>query len=215
MTTPSPSLMPGAAPEPQVDSPEPPKLEAPKADAPKPPWGSDDDFDPNRAWSLIQNVRSENGDLKAKLQDVQPILDAHDQQRRDEQGEIATAREDAAQATEQAAAWRSEAVRAKAEALAAGRFIDTDTALTLIGDLSGYATDAGIDIERLTGRLDQLAQDKPFLLAPPPQGFTPNRGQGQSGTGPIPLDAQIQAAQERGDVMQSIALKQQRFYQKP
>ena len=29
----------------------------------------------------------------------------------------------------------------------------------------------------------------------------------------MPLDAQIQAAQERGDVKQSIALKQQKFYQ--
>ncbi len=30
----------------------------------KPPWGSDDEFDPERAWRLIQNLRKEKEDLK-------------------------------------------------------------------------------------------------------------------------------------------------------
>lgn len=29
-----------------------------------PPWGSNEDFNPEKAWTLIQNLRSENADLK-------------------------------------------------------------------------------------------------------------------------------------------------------
>ncbi len=31
---------------------------------PTPPWGSDEDFNPERAWSLIQNLRQEVAELK-------------------------------------------------------------------------------------------------------------------------------------------------------
>ncbi len=191
-STPEPEVTPEAQqpkPEapPEAPKPKPAKApEAPKAETPTPPWGSDEDFNPQRAWNLIQNIKAD----------------------------LSSVREDLTKNTQQVESWRAEAIRSKAEALITGRFIDTDTALALIGDLSEFSTESGVDTEKLAGRLDQLAQDKPFLLAPPPhQGFTPNRGQGQSGTGPMPLDAQIQAAQERGDVKQSIALKQQKFYQ--
>nr|WP_294163752.1 hypothetical protein [uncultured Corynebacterium sp.] len=32
-----------------------------------PPWGSDDDFNPEKAWSLIQNLRSEKTELQNKM----------------------------------------------------------------------------------------------------------------------------------------------------
>jgi len=61
--------------------------------------------------------------------------------------------------------WRSEAVRAKAESLAAGKFVDAETALALVGDLSQFTTDSGIDATKLTARLDQLAhQDAEELV---------------------------------------------------
>lgn len=221
MTAPTPNQMPGAAPQPDPQPEAPatptpqPQPDAPKPEAPKPPWGSDEDFDPQRAWNLIQNLRTENTDIKGKLTAAQPILEAADQQRRDEQGELATAREDITKAQQQAETWRSQAIRSKAEAIAAGRFVDAEVAVQLLGDLSEFGTDDGIDVQKLAGRLDQLAQDKPFLVTPPPQqGFTPNRGQGQSGTGPLPLDAQIKAAQDRGDIQTAIALKQQQSFQK-
>ena len=93
----------------------------------------------------------------------------------------------------------------------ADQFIDADAAIALVGDLSGFADTDGVDIEALRSRFDQLANDKPHLLKPPP-GFTPNRAQSQSGTGQIPIDAQINAAQERGDLITSIALKQAKRY---
>lgn len=35
-----------------------------------PPWGSDEDFSPEKAWGLIQNLRSEKLDLRAKLTEL-------------------------------------------------------------------------------------------------------------------------------------------------
>lgn len=49
-------------PEPQ-DPPEPLDPPAPA----KPPWGNDDDFDPKRAWDLIQNTRGDVERVKAEL----------------------------------------------------------------------------------------------------------------------------------------------------
>lgn len=217
---PTPNAMPGAQapaadPAPPAEGQQPPAAPVDPAapPAPAPPWGDDANFDPQRAWNLIQNVRNEFAEYKKT---AQPALDAAEEQRRAEQGELDTVREDLAAAASRETAWRTEAIRSKAEALAAGKFVDAEVALALIGDVSGYTTaDGKVDVAQLQSRLDQLAADKPFLVAQPaPQGFTPNRGQGQSGTGPLPLDAQIKAAQERGDVMGSIALKQQKFYQK-
>lgn len=35
-----------------------------------PPWGSDEEFSPERAWALIQNLRSERDDVKVKHTDT-------------------------------------------------------------------------------------------------------------------------------------------------
>lgn len=224
MTAPTPNAMPGATPPAPLDSPvsadslntaPPPATPPPNPpSAPKPPWEqSGEEFNPERAWNLIQNKNRDLADLKAR---TDPIVEEHERLRRASQTDLDRAREDIAAAGEREKTWRDQAVRSKAEALAAGRFVDTETALALIGDISGYTNPDGIDIAKLTARLDQLAADKPFLVAAPPQppGFTPNRAQGQSGTGgAVPVDQQIKAAQERGDFATSIALKQQRYHQ--
>lgn len=228
MTTPSPSQMPGTVPsapteggtppvapvapsEPVPPAPQdPPAAEQPN---PTPPWGDDKDFDPAKAWDLIQNLRGDKATLQTKLSEAAPVLQAAEDARRAEQGELVTARQDLTAAAQRAEAWRSAAVQSKAEALAAA-FVDPLDAVTFIGDLSEYVDGDTIDTEKLTGRLTQLASEKPYLLkAAQPQGFLPNRGQGQSGTGQIPIDAQIKAAQDRGDLMTAIALKQHKHYQ--
>ena len=228
-TAPTPNNMPGAqaggeqppAGQPPADT-APPAAQQPPAqqpEAPKPPWEqAGEPFDPERAWSLIQNVRGENADLKARVTDAQPILDEHEQRRRDSQSDLDRANEDLTTVTNERDTWKTQAVRAKAEVLAAGKFVDAETAIALIGDLSEYTTAEGIDTDKLTARLEQLAADKPFLAIPAqppgPPGFTPNPAQGQSGTGQqLPLAAQIQAAEKSGNHRLAIALKQQQLYQ--
>lgn len=149
---------------------------APVADVP--PWG--EDFDPARAWRTIQNLRSENDGLKAKAST-------------------------ATDAATRADTWRTTALKSKAEALAAGKFVDTETVLLHLGDLTAFASDDAIDEAKLTSRLTELATTKPFLLVPPAQqGLTPNRAQGQSGNGGPLTAAQVAAqAESQGDMKAS------------
>lgn len=132
------------------------------------------------------------------------------------QSELERATEEATQTAAQLSTWRTQAVQAKAEALTAGRFAYTDVALQMLGDLSEYTTADGIDTDRLTTSINQLAEKYPnLLLQPNSHGLQPDRAQGQSGTGggaAATLDAQIKAAEARGDIMASIALKQQKLY---
>lgn len=181
--------------------------------APQPPWGSDEEFDPQRAWKLIQNVRGDNETLKQQLADAQPILDEHERLRQASLNDNERLTEQLSQSAGREETWRNQAIRSAVEAKIAGRFVDNDTVMTLLGDLSGFVDGDAIATDRITTALDQLAANKPFLVAQPgPQGFTPNPAQGQSGAAPsAAIDAQIQAAQDRGDFATSIALKQQKL----
>jgi hypothetical protein len=225
MTAPTPNAMPGAAApvQPAAPAPEAPQQPPPEAPATaplptqsdsRPPWEKAGvEFDPEKAWQLIQNVKGELNEYKTR---TDPIVAEREQLRRASMEDNERLAEDLSKSNEREQTWRTQAISAKAEALASTRFVDTETALALIGDLSQYVTGDAIDTTKLMARLDQLAADKPFLVAAPPQppGFTPNRAQGQAGTGgAMPLDAQIRAAEKSGDFGASIALKQQRYHQ--
>lgn len=54
--------------EPTAPQEEAPKPTPPPAAGPRPPWGSDDEFNPEKAWNLIQNVRAERDEAKASLE---------------------------------------------------------------------------------------------------------------------------------------------------
>lgn len=227
--TPTPNAMPGAqqpatgqpAAQPEPPTGTPPaagnsQQQATQTTPPAAPWeASGEPFDPDRAWNTIHQQRTENAALKSRLAEAQPVLDAHERQRVEAQSELERATEAATQTAAQLSTWRTQAVQSKAEALAA-RFAYTDVALQMLGDLSSYATDDGIDTARLTASLDELATKYPnLLLQPNSHGLQPDRAQGQSGAGggaAATLDAQIKAAEARGDVMTSIALKQQKLH---
>lgn len=205
----------GVPPAPAVTTPAAPPAAQPPAAVP--PWeASGEAFDPERAWNLIQNLRGENTGLKGQLT---PLQDAADASRRAEQGVLATAQEDLGKANTRGDTWRDTAVRFKAQVLAAGaRFRDPSDAITMLGDLSGFVNGDTIDEAGLAVRINTLAAEKSYLLSdgtppppPPAGGLEPNRAQGQSGTGAdATLDAQIAAAQARGDFTAAIALKQQK-----
>ena len=212
--TPTPNNMPGA------NAGEPPKAPAsatPAAQAP--PWGADQgNYDPDKAATLISNLRdsekakkTEIEALKAQLADAKPLLDAAEQQRQREQGETATLREqvgtlqaqlDAAQTA--AKANLGSALQAKAEALGASRpdgaFVNPTTAARLI-DLTECLTDSGqINEAAIASKLDALAQSDPYLIASATPGARkPNPAQGQGNGAVSAADAQ-QHAEKSGDV---------------
>jgi hypothetical protein len=238
--TPTPNAMPAnAAPPAAVAPPAPPAPAAPAAAAPAvtppvdpaaappaapaatevPPWGDDKDFDPKTAWNLIQNLRGDKTGLQTKLTGLQPVIDAAEQARRDEQGALASAQEDLGALSGDRDAWRAHAVVSDAKAKAAARFEDVDAALALakIGDGAEFVSGNVIDDAKIEAALEAVAQKHPLLLKPgsppPPPGFTPNRGQGQPGAGAVSIDAQIDAARKSGNVALSVALQQQKFAQ--
>lgn len=66
----------GPPPHPQLDpTPNPDPVPA-QPDGPKPPWGSDDQFQPDKAWRLIQNLRGEIDELKPKVAKLRELEDA-------------------------------------------------------------------------------------------------------------------------------------------
>lgn len=50
--------------------------EEPKKAEPKPPWGSDDEFNPEKAWNLIQNLRTDLEKAKPAVARVKELEDA-------------------------------------------------------------------------------------------------------------------------------------------
>lgn len=196
---PAPATPAPAAPAPTPVPAAPPAPAAPATPA-APPWGDDKDFNPITAWSLIQNLRNDKAELQSKL--TPPPAPA--------------APEPTAPAVDPAelAAWRAQAVVAEAKTKAGDRFIDAAAALALanIGDGTAFVEGNAVDEAKITAALDAVATNHPALVKPVgPPGFTPNRGQGQPGAAPASIDAQIDAARKSGNVLQSIALQQQKF----
>ncbi len=44
---------------------------------PTPPWGADENFDPQRAWALVQKLRTENGQIKGERDTFKTKVDEH------------------------------------------------------------------------------------------------------------------------------------------
>lgn len=249
---PTPNMMPGAqqaaATAQQTGAPaattQPAAAGAATGDAtPTPPWGTDNSkYDPDKAAQLINNLRGSEtaqadtiktqktriAELEAQLAEAKPLLDAHTEQQRREQGEVATLRQDMSGLQDQlttaqqtAKAHLELALQAKAEALASNRdpnrpgsaFINPATAAKLI-DVSGCLTDDGrVDDTAIASKLDALAQSDPYLVAAAaPAGRKPNPAQGQ-GNGSISAASTQQLAEKSGDIKGAVNAVAQHLYQ--
>lgn len=171
------------APKPTDPAPTEPAAAAPTADAP--PWG--DDFDAEKAWSLVQNLRAD----KEKLQ-KRPALTDEQKQKIAEYDRLAEAsktdleREKDARtnAETRAQALLNRAIKAEVKALAAEGFADPSDASAFL-DLTSYADESGeIDSERIKADLADLLTKKPHLgKSPASRVPAPNPAQGTSGAG--------------------------------
>lgn len=171
---------------PAPGAPEAPKPTEPAAAAPEaPPWG--EDFDAEKAWKLVQNLRSDKEALskrevltpeaKAKLSEYDKVLES---QKTAEQ----KAQEAAAAAQQRAEALVARAVKAEVKALAAEGFADPEDASAFL-DLKKYApADGDVDTEAIKADLADLLARKPHLgKAPTSRVPAPNPAQGASGSG--------------------------------
>lgn len=154
-----------------------------------PPWGDDANFDPEKAWNLIQGLRADKEKLSAR-----PALTDEQKQQLDEYQRLveASKTEQERQAEEltrwqtEAQKWRSDAVAARVQAIAAADFADPTDAVGAV-DPASYI-DAGGQIDEAAIRRDLTAvlERKPHWRrtpdgTPAPRVPAPNPAQGVGG----------------------------------
>lgn len=117
---------------PLMDEPDPPVADPPAADPPKPdekpPWGDDKDFDPGRAWKLIQDTRGDRDKLKRERDDLSGKVKEHEDASKSEQEKSS---ERAAEAEKKASAATLEAARLR---VALKKGLTETQAKRLVGD---------------------------------------------------------------------------------
>jgi hypothetical protein len=155
-----------------------------------PPWGTEQNFDPERAWSLIQNLRTDLDKAKSRpvlTEQQQADLDAYQRQVEANKTELQKQAEQTTRWQTEAETWRSQAVSSRVQALAAADFADPSDAASAL-DVSRYLNAGGeIDEEAIKRDLAELLTQKPHWRRSPeaplaPRVPVPNPAQGAGGT---------------------------------
>ncbi len=176
-------------------TPEAPKApEAGKQPDKTPPWGSAENFNPEKAWELIQNLRSEKGGADPSLKTELDQMRADQQKQRDALalalGVKPEEASDSDKLAQQVESLRSQILASEKRALAV-EFKVPETMLTASSadDLRAQATSLA--------EFAQAAHYAAITSSPPaaPPAFQANPGQGQGST-PTP-EAQAAAEYER------------------
>jgi hypothetical protein len=150
-----------AAPENTPAAPESPQASASQA----PPWGSEEEFNPEKAWNLIQGLRADKEKLASR-----PVLDEVAQQKLSEYERLEQAsKTELERATEELSRWQSEAekwrtasVSSRIEALASQDFADPSDAAAALSDPSKYLDAGGqINDEAIRADLNSVLERKP------------------------------------------------------
>lgn len=173
------------APKPEAPKPAEPGAPAPQGDT-KPPWGSNEEFNPQKAWDLIQGLRSD----KERLSKREALTDEHksklaeyDRLAEASKTELQKAQEAAQSNAQRAQALLDRAVQAEIKALA-NQFADPEDAHVFL-DVKKYAgKDGDIDTAAIQADLADLLTRKPHLgKSPESRTPAPNPAQGSSGGG--------------------------------
>ena len=169
------------APAPAAPAPPEPAAAAP---ADTPPWG--DDFDAEKAWKLVQNLRSDKEKLQKRpaLTDEQKTkLAEYDRLVEASQTELEKAQAAAKTNAERAQALVTRATQAEIRALAS-EFADPSDAVAFLADKKYAGDDGEIDTEQIKADLADLLTRKPHLgKQPTPRVPAPNPAQGSSASG--------------------------------
>ncbi|MGZ4518963.1 MAG: hypothetical protein ACXVXP_02950 [Mycobacteriaceae bacterium] len=152
---------------PETTSPATNPTSVPVATAPTdaPPWG--DDFDAEKAWNLVQNLRSDKERLQSRpvlTDEAKQKLAEYDRLAEASKSELDKAQEAAQTNAQRAQALLNRAVNAEIRALASGFADPEDAAAFLSG--KQYADDNGdIDTAAIKADLADLLTRKPHLAA--------------------------------------------------
>lgn len=188
----------------QQQTPEPPAAE-------KPPWGDDANFDPKKAWALIEGLRADKERLSARktLTDEQEQqLAEYEKLRQQNLTDQQRQAEELSRWQTEAETWRQNAIGSRIEALAAVDFADPSDAVTALADKVPQFLTAGGQIreDAIKAELAAVLERKPHwrrqdgATPPVPRVPAPNPGQGSGGGTPAADPAAAFAAVLQGQL---------------
>lgn len=179
--------------------PEQPKApEAGKQPEKAPPWGKPENFDADKAWELIQNLRSEKGGADPSLKSELEQMRTEQQKQRDALAAALGVKpeetSDSDKLAQQIETLRGQILTSEKRALAVEYKIPDEYHHML------NATDAD-GLRKQAADLKAFAEAAHYAAitaqpSSPPPAFAPNPGQGQGG-GPLSPEAQAAAEYER------------------
>lgn len=169
-----------------------------------PPWG--EDFDAEKAWKLIQNLRSDKESLAKRpvlTDEAKAKLDEYERLEQASKTELERKSEELSRWQSEAEKWRSASVASTVRALAATEFADPDDAVRNL-DTAKYLDAGGtVDEAAIKTDLAKLLEAKPHYRRAAATQQTrvpaPNRAQG-SGNG----SASGEPAQEFAGIIGSL-----------
>lgn len=176
-------------PTPAPPTPGPPQTPPPAAEqqGKQPPWGKPENFDPDKAWELIQNLRSEKGagpDLRTELDQLR----AQQTQQRDALAAALGVKPEETSDTEKLAqqieSLRGQIVASERRALAI-EFRVPEAMLTA-ADTAAMRQQAESLVAFAQASHFAATTAAPAATQTPPPAFQPNPGQGQGNTPPSP-----------------------------
>lgn len=158
-----------------------------------PPWGDDANFNPEKAWKLIQDLRTDKEKLAARPvldDDARQKLSKYDEIVKANQTDLEKAQGEVSRWQTEAEKWRGSAVASTVRALAATDFADPDDAVRNVEP--GKYIDAGgaIDEKAIKADLDALLAAKPHYRRATDDGSprAPKPNPAQGGTNGTPTD---------------------------
>lgn len=163
---------------------EPPVPTPPAGPAPSaPPWGAD--FDPEKAWNLVQGLRADKERLAARPvldDDAKRKLAEFDRLEAASKTELERKTEEVTRWQTEAERWRATSVSARIEALAAADFADPSDAASNLDPGKYLGAGGEIDQDAIRRDLAGLLARKPHYKRttdqPAPRAPAPNRAQG-------------------------------------
>lgn len=177
---------------------------APQVAAPAPPWGSDENFDPQRAWNLIQNLRSgkEQDELRRQIAELQPLAAKARELEEAQKTEQQRLAEQLAAAQQEAATYRGQALRMKVAT-------EKGVPAALVGRLQGSTEEElAADADALLAAFPRTAPVQPAGQRAPIEALRP----GSLPNPPEPtLAERIAAAEAAGRFTEAMSLKNQQL----
>lgn len=177
-----------------------PQPQQPPAE-PQPPWGSPDEFNPEKAWKLIQDLRADKEKLAGR-----PVLDdaaktrlaEYDRLVEASKSELDRAKEAETRWQAEAEKWRTTSVASQIQALAATDFADPDDAVKALDPAKYLDAGGQIDQQAIKTDLVALLEAKPHYRRQQadagPRLPQPNGAQGSSANGASGADPAQQFA---------------------